>query len=346
MIRLMMFRKTLLPILLILHLTLAACASATSSPAPTDAPPTIAPTLAPTEIPTVVPTKELTADPTAIPSVAITLTDSLGREVTLAKPATHIVSLAPSNTETLYVLGALDTLVGRDDYSDFPAEVASVPSIGNLYPNVNAEAVIALKPDLVLAAGVTSPDDVKKLADLGLTVYATSYATSLDDIYADIQAVGTLIGKSEKANAVVDDLKARVAKVAATAATAAAQPSVFYEVDATEPEKPWTAGSGTFIDNLITLAGGQNAAAISADYYQINFEQLLTVNPEVIVLGSSTYGGQTPELVAQRPGWDKINAVKNNAVYIFDDNLVSRPGPRIVEGLEALAKLIHPELFK
>ena len=339
-----MIRKSLLSILILLGLTLAACGPATiSSPLATPLAPTVAPTLAPTVEPTLAPTEAPTVEPTTTP---IVLTDSLGREVTLAQPPERIVSLAPSNTEILNALGALDTLVGRDDYSDFPPEVTTVPSIGNLYPNVNAEAVIALKPDLVLAAGVTSPDDVKKLADLGLTVYATSNASSLDDIYADIQAVGALIGKSSAAKTVIADLKARVEVVATTAQTAATQPSVFYEVDATEPEKPWTAGSGTFIDNLITLAGGQNAAASSAAYYQINFEQLLTVNPDIIVLGSSTYGGQTPELVAQRPGWDKIKAVKNNAVYVFDDNLVSRPGPRIVDGLEALAKLIHPELFK
>jgi iron complex transport system substrate-binding protein len=137
-----------------------------------------------------------------------------------------------------------------------------------------------------------------------------------------------------------------VQTIADKAKTATSQPVVFYEVDATEPEKPWTAGTGTFIDQLVTLAGGKNAGALSPDYFQISFEQLLTENPDVIVLGSSTFGGQTPETVAKRPNWNKLNAVKNNAVYTFNDNLVSRPGPRIVEGLEALAKLIHPELFK
>jgi iron complex transport system substrate-binding protein len=117
-------------------------------------------------------------------------------------------------------------------------------------------------------------------------------------------------------------------------------------VDATEPEKPWTAGNGTFIDELITMAGGQNAGAVSDDYFQISLEELVTQDPDIIVLGTFTFGGQTPELVAQRPSWDQLKAVKNDAVYTFDDNLVSRPGPRIVDGLETLAKLIHPELFK
>ncbi len=341
-----MLRRFALPLIVALGLLLAACGPA-ATPVPPTAVPTPVPTVVPTEAPTLVPTEPPTEAPTEVPTAApITLTDGLGRSVTLAQPAEHIVTLAPSDTEILNALGALDKLVGRDDYSDYPPEVSKVPSIGNLYPNVNAETVVALKPDLVLAAGVTNPDDVKKLADLGLTVYATSNAKDLDDIYNDIGAIGKLVGKSDEADKVVADLKARVQATADKAKTAPTQPVVFYEVDATEPEKPWTAGTGTFIDQLITLAGGQNAGAVSASYFQISFEQLLTANPDLIVLGSSTFGGQTPETVAKRPNWTKLKAVKNNAVYPFNDNLVSRPGPRIVEGLEALAKLIHPEIFK
>ena len=338
-----MFRRFVLPILISLGLLLAACGPA-STPAPT-----VAPTRAPTLEPTAPPTEAPTLPPTHTPTPAtepLTLTDSLGREVTLAAPAERIVTLAPSNTEIVFALGADEALVGRDDFSDYPPEAANVASVGSLYPNVNAETIVALKPDLVLAAGVTNPDDVTKLADLGLTVYATSYAVTLDDIYHDILAVGKLTGTDSEAEGLVADLKARVESVSIQSASAANQPVVFYEVDATEPEKPWTAGTGTFMDALITLAGGQNAGAVSDDYFQISLEQLITADPDLIVLGSSTYGGQTPETVAQRPGWQTLTAVKNNAVYPFDDNLVSRPGPRIVDGLEALAKLIHPELFK
>ncbi|MBM4425139.1 MAG: cobalamin-binding protein [Chloroflexi bacterium] len=328
-----MNRKFLL--IAILGFMLAACGSA-ATPA---AQPTAAPIIEPTTVPTLAPTLEPTAAP-------IILTDGLGREVTLAAPAARIVSLAPSNTEILFALNAGGLLIGRDDFSDYPPEAANVPSIGSLYPNVNAEAIVALQPDLVLAAGITNPADVQKLADLGVTVYATSFATDLDDIFNDILAVGALIGKSGEADAMVAGLKARVDSVTAKVSAAAVKPVVFYEVDATEPEKPWTAGTGTFIDTMIATAGGVNAGAVAADYFQISFEQLVTQDPDVIVLGSFTYGGQTPELVAQRPGWDSLKAVKNNTVYTFDDNLVSRPGPRVVDGLETLAKLFHPDLFK
>jgi len=324
--------RVILPVALGLSLVLGACAPA-ATPAPT-AEPTAAPTTAP-------PTA--TEEPAPTP---IVLTDSLGRQVTLAAPAQRIVSLAPSNTEILFAIGAGDQLVGRDEFSDFPPEALEAPSIGSLYPQVNAEAVVELEPDLVLAAGITNPDDVEALAGLGLTVYATSVAANLDDIYHDILAVGTLTGQTDEAETLVADLRARVEAVSARTAGMAERPRVFYEIDATDPASPWTAGPGSFIDQLLTLAGGTNVGNVGADlYYQISLEELVNQDPDVIVLGSSTYGGQTPELLAQRAGWENLTAVKNRAVYTFDDNLVSRPGPRVIDGLEALAMLIHPDLF-
>jgi iron complex transport system substrate-binding protein len=345
-----------LPLIIAAGLILAGCAPAISA-APTNSPIPPAATVAATVTPvpatsttaataTLAPATE-TAAPATATQALITLTDDLGRPVTLTAPALHIVSLAPSNTEILYALGAGATLVGRDDYSDYPPEAAQVTSIGNLYPHVNAEAIVALHPDLVLAAGVTSPDDVAALAKLGLTVYATGSAVSLDDIYRDIQGVGTLVGKADAAKALVDAMRARAEAVKTKAAAASTHPIVFYELDATDPAKPWTAGPGSFVDQLITLAGGTNAGNIAKDQYaQLSLEQLVSQNPDLIVLGSANFGGQTPELVAARPGWQDIKAVKNHAVYTFDDNLVSRPGPRVVDGLEKLAALIHPEIFK
>ena len=317
--------------LLVLSLLLAACAPAATA-TPTLPPPTATqPPAAPA------------ATPTAAP---VSVTDSLGRQITLAEPPVRVVSLAPSNTEILFALGMGDLLVGRDDFSDYPPEALDIPSIGSLYPSVNAEAIVALDPDLVLAAGITSPDDVRALADLGLTVYATRINATFDEIYTDILDVGALVGSAADAQTLVADMRARVDAVTATFSGITDRPVVFYEVDATEPSSPWTAGPGTFIDQLLTLAGGQNAAASAPDQYvQFSLEQLVAENPDVIVLGSATYGGQTPEMVAARAGWGDIAAVQSGAVYTFDDNLVSRPGPRVVDGLETLARLIHPNLF-
>ncbi|MCC7358942.1 MAG: cobalamin-binding protein [Anaerolineales bacterium] len=305
------------------------------------------PTVVPTEAPTEAPAPTDTAAPAPTEDSTITVVDSLGREVTLTAPPQKIVSLAPSNTEILFALGAGDRLIGRDEFSDYPAEALDVPSIGSLYPSVNTEAVVALEPDLVLAAGITNPDDVQKLADLGLTVFTTRIAGTIDDIYADITDVGTLIGKDEAAAALVAQMQARVAAVEAATANVTERPTVFYELDATDPSSPYTTGPGTFNDQLINLAGGENVGNLSTEmYFQISLEQLVAADPQIIVLGSSLYGGQTPELVAARDGWANISAVKTGKVYTFNDNLISRPGPRIVDGLEELAKLIHPELFQ
>jgi iron complex transport system substrate-binding protein len=276
----------------------------------------------------------------------VSSTDSFGHVVKLKGPAQRIVSLAPSNTEIVFAVGAGAQLAGRDDFSDYPAEAAPVPSIGSLYPQANAEAIVALKPDLILAAGITSPDEIKKLEGLGLTIYVTSFANTLDDIYGDIRAIGALTGHAPEAEALVATMQTR-AQAVTERVKDAEKPVVFYEIDATDPAKPWTAGPGSFIDQLLTLAGGVNAGGLASDPYpQLSLEQIAHQDPAVIILGSATFGGQTPELVAQRPGWGELSAVKNNRVFAFDDNLVSRPGPRVVDGLEALAKLIHPELFK
>ena len=296
------------------------------------------------------PTEVPAAEPTPIPEPSVdevTLTDGLGREVTIVGAPQRIVSLAPSTAEILYAVGAGDRLVGRDEFSDYPPEILDVESIGSLFPNVNAEVVVALQPDLVLAAGITNPDDVNALAEIGLTVFATRFTTGLEDIYADILDVGTLTGQTEQAEAVVADMRTRVDAVITQTQAAGEQPIVFYEIDATEPAKPWTTGPGTFIDSLITMAGGRNVSAGAAEqYFQISLEELVAQDPQIIVLGSFTFGGQTPETVAARDGWQDIDAVQNGTVYTFDDNLVSRPGPRVVDGLEALALLIHPELYE
>ncbi len=279
-------------------------------------------------------------------SSALRLTDWLGRKVELTAPAKRIVSLAPSNTEILFALEAGDRLVARDELSDYPSRAERIPSLGSLYPKVEAEAIVLLAPDLVLAAGMTSPDDVKALARLGLVVYSTSIAANLEDIYRDIAAIGALVGEVDRGRRLIRELQRRVENVRAKTFREEKR-KVFYEIDATDPSKPWTAGPRSFIDQLLTLAGGTNVARSGPDrYFQISLEELLSEDPAVIILGSSTYGGQTPELVAARHGWRGIRAVRNGSVYVFDDKLVSRPGPRVVEGLEVLARLLHPAAFK
>ena len=325
-----MLRKTL-PLILLIAL-LSACAPQTT---PTVAP--VAPTVAATEAP-------VTAAPTEIP--AKRYTDGLGREITLETTPQRIVSLAPSNTEILFAIGAGSQVVGRDEFSDYPAEAASIDSIGGSFGEYNSEAIVALEPDLVLAAEINTPELVKQLEDLGLTVFYLKNPVTLEEMYVNLDVVGQLTGHD--VTDLIDSLEARVAAVDEKIAPISARPTVFYEIDATDASKPYSYGPGTFGDLLIQRAGGANLvtlAGITDAYPQVSLEQIVAANPSAIILGDSMWG-VTPEAVLARAGWDALDAVKNNQIFPFDDNMVSRPGPRLVDGLEQLAKLLHPELFK
>jgi iron complex transport system substrate-binding protein len=286
--------------------------------------------------------------PASSASGDLTFTDGLGRAVTLDGPAQRVVSLAPSNTEILYAVGAGSQVVGRDEFSDYPAEAASVESVGGSFGEYSVEAIVALEPDLVLAAEINTPELVKQLEDLGLTVYYLKNPTTIEEMYTNLEIVATLTGREAEAEALIESLQARVAAVDEKIATAADKPVVFYEIDASDAAKPYTYGPGTFGDLLIARAGGVNfsvAAGINDPYPQVSLEQIVATNPALIVLGDSNFG-TTPEAVKARAGWDALDAVKNDQIFAFDDNLVSRPGPRLVEGLEQLAKLLHPEFFE
>ncbi len=284
------------------------------------------------------------ATPTAVPA-DLTFTDGLGREVTLNGFPQRIVSLAPSNTEILFAIGAGDQVVGRDELSDFPEEAKAITDIGSTFDALNTELIVSLEPDLILAAEINTPEQVKQLQDLGLTVYYLKNPTTLEEMYGNLELLAQMTRHEEEAATLVESLKARVAAVDEKIAPISSRFSVFYELDATDPSKPYTAGKGTFITQLIDRAGGYNIASDLEGYPQLSLEQVVAADPAFIILGNARYG-VTPESVAQRPGWENLSAVKNGQILPFNDDLVSRPGPRLVDALEELAKLLRPELFE
>lgn len=292
--------------------------------------------------PVVEPTITPQATPTGEP---ISIEDGLGRVVTLENPAQRIVSMAPSNTEILFAIGAGEQVIGVDEFSDYPEKAKELAGIGGGFGDYNLEAIVNLEPDLVLAAEINTPEQVSALEELGVTVYYLANPNTLDEMYENLLTLAELSGHRDEAEELIDSLHERVIQVVTQVHSAERIPTVFYEIDATDPSAPWTAGPGTFIDTLIIMAGGENIASDLEDQYpQLSIEELLIRDPHVILLGDAAYG-ITPESLADRTGWGNIQAVQDGAVYIFDDNLVSRPGPRLVDGLEALAKLLHPELF-
>lgn len=327
-----MLRKILLITLLIA--LLAACApqtAATPAPVATDIPATEAPA---TEAPAASPAPQ-----------TLTFTDGLGREITLNGPAQRIISIAPSNTEILFAIGAGDQVLGRDQLSDYPETAKGVTDVGPAFDTLNTELIVSLKPDLVLAAEINPPEQVKTLEDLGLTVYYLNNPHTLEEMYGNLEIVAQLTGHEQEAATLIESLKERVAAVDEKIATISSRPSVFYEIDSTDPAKPFTAGKDTFITLLIDRAGGYNIASDLKDYPQMSLEQIVAADPAFIILGDARYG-VTPESIAQRPGWQNLSAVKNGNVVPFNDDLVSRPGPRLVDALEELAKVLRPELFQ
>jgi iron complex transport system substrate-binding protein len=306
------------------------------------------PASAPTELPVPVSTdlpatEAVVAAPTA--SAEIKLTDDLGRSVVLNGAAQRIISMAPSVTEILFAVGAGNQVVGREQFSDYPPEAANVTDIGATYEALNTELIISLKPDLILTTEINAPEQVKTLEDLGLTVYYMKNPITIEEMYGDMELVAQLTGHESEAAAAIESLKARVAAVDEKIMPLSSRISVFYEMDATDPAKPYTAGKGTFITLLIERAGGYNIASDIDGYPQMSLEQVVAADPAFIILGDAKWG-TTPESIAQRPGWENLFAVKNGQVMPFNDDLVSRPGPRMVDGLEELAKLLRPELFK
>lgn len=321
-----MFRKTL--ILTLLIALLIGCAPAPQTTPEVDS--------APTEVAAtdVVPTES---------DMYLVTSDGLGREVTLAASAQRVVSLAPSITEILFAVGAGEQVVGRDEFSDYPAEALDIESVGGSMGEYSVEAIVALEPDLVLAAEINTPELVKQLEDLGLTVFYVNNPTTIEEMYGSLENIAALTGHD--AADLINSLKARVAAVDEKIAPISARPSVFYEIDASDPTKPWSYGPGSFGDLLITRAGGFNIGSAAIDAYpQLSLEQIVVANPSIILLGDSMWG-VTAESVLAREGWSAIAAVQNNQVFPIDDNLISRPGPRLVDGLEALAKILHPGLF-
>lgn len=278
-------------------------------------------------------------------SAAVSLTDGLGKTISFETPAKRIVSLSPPLTEMLFSVGAGNQVIGRDSYSDFPEDVKKITDVGWSYGKYNLETVVNLKPDLVLAGEITTPELVASLENLGLRVYYFKNPTTLNDVYSMLVTIGKISGHATQADDLVKNLQQREYELNKKIKNASKHPTVFYENDASDPSKPYTPGPGTLYTDLITKAGGINIGAkLSTNWAQISLEQLLVDNPDFILLGDAAYG-TTIESVSQRAGWQSLTAVKEGRVIPFDDNLLVRYGTRTLDGLEALAKILHPELF-
>lgn len=273
---------------------------------------------------------------------AVTVTDMTGREITLAAPATRVVALTASDCEILYALGAGDTLVGRGEYCDYPEDVQAVASVQSGY-ETNVEQIIALEPQVVLMATMAqTKEQVEALEAAGVHVIVSD-AQDIAGVYAAIELIGAVTGKNDEAAALIAGMKDSFAAIAARAEGDGSK-TVYFEVSPLEYGL-WTAGKGTFMDELAQMIGLKNAFEDVEGWAAVSEEQVLERDPDYIVTISMYYGeGPTPvEEIMGREGWQELKAVKNEAVFNADSNEVSRPGPRLVDAAQALYDFVYGE---
>ena len=266
--------------------------------------------------------------------------DQFGNKVTLEKQPERIVSLAPSHTEILFSLGLGDKIVGVTSYCDYPEEAKTKEKVGS-FDGINIEKVIELNPDLVVQYGEGDEEIVGKIKEAGIPV-VNYEPESVEDVIKTIKEIGNVTGAVEEAEKVTKAMEEKENEITEKIKDAK-KVKVFYEIW----HDPLTAaGPGSFMDQLINLAGGENIAKdAQGEYPQFDVEQLIERNPDVY-LTAQDLKEKTVDSIKARPGYANINAVKNDRIYLLDPNIVLRPGPRIVDALEIVAKVLHPDLFK
>lgn len=276
--------------------------------------------------------------PALAEGTAVTLTDMTGREVVLDAPATRVVAITAANVEVLYALGAGDVVVGRGEYCDYPDEALALPVVKS-GAETNVEEILALEPDLVIMDTMAqTTEQVAALENAGLKVIMTK-ENGIDGVYEAITLIGAAVGKDAEAASLVDSMKAAFADVAASAENTGK--TVYFEISPLQWGL-WTAGKGTFMDELATLCGLTNVFADVDGWASVSEEQVLERNPDYIVTTSGYYGeGPTPvEEILGRTGWENVNAIVNGAVFNADNNQITRPGPRLVDAAQALMDFI------
>ncbi|MCB2301005.1 ABC transporter substrate-binding protein [Clostridium tagluense] len=269
----------------------------------------------------------------------IKVVDSYKRTVTIEKEPKRIITIAPNITEGVYALGKGGNLVGRSDYDDYPTETLKVASVGSLLkPNI--EKIVELKPDVVIASTHFDKAVVKKLEALNIKIIVLYGEENFAGVYDTMSKLGQVVNASEKAQSIISDMKKKVADITSKVANAK-KPTVYY-VAGFGKSGDFTAGKDTFIGNMIEIAGGKNAAD-DAIGWKYSVEKLVEKNPDILICSKFF---DTKKGIEATNGYKDLKAVKNGKLLGIDDNTIVRQGPRLAEGLEAMAKLIHPELFK
>jgi len=269
----------------------------------------------------------------------LTVTDSLGRKVVLERAPQKLVSLSPAVTEILFAIGAGEQVIGVSEYCDYPEEALEKPKMGD-FMNPNFEVILEAEPDIIFVAAGVQEDFINRFTELGIAVI-TLDAEDIEQVLTNIKLAGAITNHQQEANLLVEELEERIEAVRTKVFVSSKMPTVFFEV---WDDPLMTAGPGTFIHDLIELAGGKNIADdLPEQFAEFSKELLLERNPDIYLINNHAH---TPEDVKTRPGYAQLKAVQSDMIYAIEDDLVTLPGPRIVDGLEQMAQIIHPELFE
>jgi iron complex transport system substrate-binding protein len=267
----------------------------------------------------------------------VTLTDDEGTQITIPSEPRRIVSLTPAATEILFAIGAGDRVAAKvEDITPWPPEAADLPIVAT-FQGVQVEKIVELNADLAIAGGVafTDPEAVAQLRRLGIPVIVV-YADSTAGAFRDIELIGDAVGEGAAARDLTASMGAAFDQVEAATA-GLPKPRVFYEIDATS--KIYTPAEGSVYAEVLRLAGSE--PLLTDTSYEISLEEIVEFDPEIILLGNPF---ATPDQVRERPGWSGIGAVRNGRIIPVNDTIITRPGPRLVDGLRELARALHPDL--
>ncbi len=269
------------------------------------------------------------------------VTDQLGRNMQIADHPGRIIALAPSITEIIFDLHQQHRLVGVTQFSDYPPAARKLPKVGS-YVQLDIEKIVSLKPDLCIGIRDGNPIAlVRRLESLGIPVYAVN-PTNLERVMGTVDEIGSLLGSQAQARRLTADMRARVQAVKTRIASSRSRPRVFFQIGISPIV---SAGTHTFINELIRLSGGVNIAAGPVNYPRYTEEEVIRLKPDIIIITSMARGVRFETVKARWLRWKSIPAVRKNRIHLVDSNLVDRPSPRLVDGLEAMARIIHPELF-
>ncbi len=278
---------------------------------------------------------------TSVSTHAKIVTDQAGRVLNVPDDPVRVIALAPSVTEIVFNLGQAHRLVGATRFSTYPPAAERLPRVGS-YVHLDLEKIVALKPDLCIGTKDGNPiATVRRLTTLNIPVFVLN-PTDFDSSLGTVLAIGDILNCPERTKSRVDGLRRRIRDVETRISAVDHRPGIFFQIGISPIV---SAGSSTFIDELITRAGGVNLARGSAAYPRYSREQVLALMPEIVIITSMAREKGFERERAQWRAWPQLPAVRDNRIFLVDSDLVDRPTPRLVEGLETVAGLIHPTLF-